>query len=157
AILPPGADLTIDPEIALGFEAGMKTQWLEDRLQVNASVFHTAIDDYQASIRDRVVGASYLANAGEVRSSGAEMEANYQPVPGVTLYGSVGYNDARYLSFHDAACPPELDNQQSCDFTGERVAGASPLTASSSFDYDTPVGGAGWRLRTTLEYSHADG
>jgi iron complex outermembrane receptor protein len=68
AVLPPGADLTVDPEIALGFELGIKTQWLQDRLQVNASAFHTTIDDYQASIRDRVVGASYLANAGEVRS-----------------------------------------------------------------------------------------
>jgi iron complex outermembrane recepter protein len=157
AILPLGADLTVDPEIALGFEAGIKTLWLDDRLQFNASAFHTTIDGYQASIRDRVVGASYLANAGEVRSVGAESEVIYRPWSKVTLTAGVGYNDARYESFRNAACPPELDNQDSCDFTGERVAGAPPLTLNGSFEYDVPLRNHRYRLRSLIDYSHADG
>ena len=157
AVLPAGATLTVDPEIALGYEAGLKTQWLADRLQFNLSAFHTTIDGYQASIRDRVVGASYLANAGEVSSVGAEMEILYRPVAQLTLAAGAGYNDARYESFRNAACPPELDNRESCDFTGERVAGAPPLTLNGSVDYDAPLGQLPYRLRTLIEYSHADG
>jgi len=157
AILPAGANLTIEPEIALGYEAGLKTSWLANRLEVNASTFFTIIDGYQASIRDRVVGASYLANAGEVRTRGVEAEAIYRPIPGFTLSGNVGYNDARYASFRNAACPPELDNQPSCDFTGQRVAGAPPLTFGTTLDYDTPLGNRPYRLRALLEYSHSDG
>lgn len=157
AVLPAGADFTVDPEIALGFEAGIKTVWLDHRLQFNASAFHTTIEGYQASIRDRVVGASYLANAGEVRSTGAEAEAVFRPVPELTLSANIGYNDARYESFRNAACPPELDNQESCDFTGEPVAGAPPLTLSGAVDYDAPLGSGAYRLRTLLEYSHGDG
>jgi iron complex outermembrane receptor protein len=157
AILPAGADLTVDPEIALGYEAGVKTQWLEDRLQFNVSAFHTTIEGYQASIRDRVVGASYLANAGKVRSAGAEIELVYRPVAGVTLSAGAGHNDARYESFQNAACPPELDNLESCDFSGERVAGAPPFTLNGSIDYDAPLGTLPYRLRALLEYSHADG
>lgn len=155
AILPAGADLTIEPEIALGYEAGIKSTWLENRLEVNASAFYTTIDGYQASIRDRVVGASYLANAGEVRSSGVEAEAIYRPIPEFTVSGSVGHSDARYASFRNAACPPELDNQPSCDFTDQRVAGAPPLTYGTTLDYEAPLGN--WRWRTLLEYSHSDG
>ena len=157
AILPAGADLTIDPEIALGYEAGIKTLWLEERLQFNVALFHTRIEGYQASIRDRVVGASYLANAGEVTSSGAEMQAIYRPLAALTLSGAAGYNDAHYESFRNSACPPELDNQPSCDFTGEPVAGAPPLTFSGNVDYDTQIGDGGWSARASLEYSHADG
>ncbi len=157
AILPAGADFTIDPEIALGYEAGIKTQWLERRLQLDAAVFYTTIDDYQASIRDRVVGSSYLANAGTVRTSGVEAEANYRPVENLTLSASAGYNDARYTSFRNAACPPELDNLASCDFTGQRVSGAPPLTLGGSIDYDRLLGIGTYRLRTRLEYSHGGG
>jgi iron complex outermembrane receptor protein len=158
AILPQGADLTIDPEIALGFEAGIKTLWLQGRLQWNLSAFDTRIEGYQASIRDRVVGASYLANAGEVRSTGGETELVYRANSGLTLSATAGYNDARYESFRNAACPPELDNQASCDFTGERVAGAPPLTLGGSIGHDAPL--KSWpryRVRTLLEYTHSDG
>jgi iron complex outermembrane receptor protein len=158
AILPQGADLTIDPEIALGFEAGIKTSWRQGSLLWNLAAFDTRIDGYQASIRDRVVGASYLANAGEVRSTGFETEASYRATSGLSLSAAVGYSDARYESFGDAACPPELDNFASCDFTGERVAGAAPLTLSGSIGHDAPL--KSWpryRVRTLLEYSHSDG
>ena len=131
--------------------------WLDSRLQLNVAAFHTTIDGYQASIRDRVVGSSYLANAGRVRTSGIEAEAIYRPLASVTLAGSVGYSDARYTSFRNAACPPELDNQPSCDFTGQRVTGAPPLTASGAVDYDRPLGGGTYRLRARLDYSHAEG
>ena len=157
AILPAGADFTIDPEIALGYEAGIKTSWLEHRLQVNASAFHTTVDGYQASIRDRVVGSSYLANAGKVRTRGVEAEVVYRPAPSLTLSGSAGYNDARYTSFRNAACPPELDNQPSCDFTGQRVSGAPPLTLGAAVEHDRPLGNGAYRLRARLDYSHADG
>jgi iron complex outermembrane recepter protein len=157
AILPAGADLTVDPEIALGYEVGVKTQWLEHRLQFNASAFHTTFDGYQASIRDRIVGATYLANAGKVRTEGVETEVIYRPVASLTLTGGIGYNDARYLSFRNAACPPELDNQDSCDFSGERVAGSPPLTISASLDYDAPLRNRPYRLRTLIDYSHSDG
>jgi iron complex outermembrane receptor protein len=157
AVLPAGADFTVDPEIALGFEAGVKTRWLDDRLQFNASVFDTQIDGYQASIRDRVVGASYLANAGEVSTRGAEAEVSYRPVPSLTLSAAAGYNDARYESFRNAACPPELDDQESCDFTGQRVTGAPPHTLSGSIDYDAAIRGVAWRWHASLEYSHSDG
>jgi len=157
AILPPGADLTVDPEIALGLETGIKARWLEGQLQVNVSAFHTTIDGYQASIRDRVIGATYLANAGKVRTMGAETEAIYRPVAGITLTAGAGYNDARYESFRNAACPPELDNQASCDFTGQRVAGAPPFTFNGSFAYDMPIAETQYRFRTLVDYSHADG
>jgi iron complex outermembrane receptor protein len=157
AILPAGANLTVDPEIALGFEAGFKSQWLAERLQFNISAFHTTIEGYQAAIRDRVIGATYLANAGDVRTIGAETELIYRPVTSITLTAGLGYNDARYLSFRNAACPPELDNQASCDYTGERVTGAPPLTVNSSFEYAAPIANTAYRLRTLVDYSHADG
>jgi iron complex outermembrane receptor protein len=157
AILPTGADLTVDPEIALGFEAGLKSQWLADRLQFNISAFHTTIDGYQASIRDRVIGATYLANAGKVRTVGAETEVIYRPVARITLAAGVGYNDARYESFRNAACPPELDNQASCDYSGQRVAGAPPLTINGSIAYEAPIADTQYRFRTLVDFSHADG
>jgi len=156
AILPPGAQRTVAPEIALGYELGVKTFWLEHRLQLNGAAFQTTVDGYQASIRDRVVGASYLANAGEVSTRGIEAEAIYRPVAGITLTGGVGYSDARYESFRNAACPPELDNQASCDFSGQRVAGAPPLTFNASVEVAKPMGSR-YQLRTSIDWARAGG
>jgi iron complex outermembrane recepter protein len=43
-------------------------------------------------------GQYYIANAGNAASKGVEFEIKYRPCSHVDLFGSVGYNDAQFLS-----------------------------------------------------------
>ena len=151
-ILAPGLDQTLRPEIANSVEIGWKKQWLEPGVQLSLAAFWTDVDDYQATLRDRAVNMFYLTNAGSIRSRGVEIESLFRPVTGLAFSLAAGWQDARYASFDSAPCPVETVNPTVCDFTGERVVGSPPWTASGSARYEFALGSGGYRAFTDLEY-----
>jgi iron complex outermembrane recepter protein len=155
AIVPPGADPTLDPEVANTVEVGWKSQWLSDKLQLNLAAFWMEVDDYQTTFRDRVRNTFYLTNAGSVRSRGVEFESRYRPTPNLDLFLAAGWNDASFTSFTDAPCPVETVNPTVCDFSGKRVPGSPPWSATGTFHYDFPFGARGHRVFSRLEYTHS--
>jgi iron complex outermembrane receptor protein len=154
AVVPAGVDPTIDPETANTIELGWKSQWLADRLQLNLAMFWTDVDDYQTTFRDRVRNTFYLTNAGSVRSRGVEIESEYRPIPNLDFSLAAGWNDASFSSFANAPCPVETVNATTCDFTGERVPGSPPWSATGAIDYDFAIGAGGHRLFSRVEYTH---
>ncbi|MFX8297343.1 hypothetical protein ABTL30_20210, partial [Acinetobacter baumannii] len=50
----------------------------------------------------------YLANAGQVRTRGIEVDSAFKPTSRLNLYANGTYTDAKYVRFVDAPCPPEL-------------------------------------------------
>ena len=120
--------LKVKPEIATSFEIGLKSQWFEHRLQVNADLFDSHIQDYQATYITTPPGGGsslqLLTNVGMVRTRGAELEIAAAPVNGLTLNGNVSYNDAIYLSYPNGPCAAEDVGQTSCNLSGRPVAGA---------------------------------
>ena len=154
AIVPPGVDPTIDPETANTIELGWKSQWLADKLQLNLAMFWMDVDDYQTNFRDRVRNTFYLTNAGSVRSRGVEFESRYRPLPNLDLSLAAGWNDASFTKFANAPCPVETVNPTTCDFTGHRVPGSPPWSATGAIHYDFPAGAGSHRVFTDLEYTH---
>jgi len=154
AIVPPGVDATIDPETANTLELGWKSQWLAGKLQLNLAAFWMDVDDYQTTFRDRVRNTFYLTNAGSVRSRGVEFESQYRPVSNLSLSLAAGWQDASFTSFANAPCPVETVNPTTCDFTGDRVPGSPPWSATGEIHYDFPFGSSGHRVFSQVEYTH---
>lgn len=75
------------------YEAGVKSQWLARRLTLNASLYSIDWNKVQQQIVLQC-GFNITANFGSARSKGAELEASYQPSPGLTLRLSAGYTSA---------------------------------------------------------------
>lgn len=153
AILAPGVDQTLRPETANSMELGWKSQWPASGIQLNLAAFWTDVDDYQATLRDRVLNTFYLTNAGSIRSRGVELESLYRPAPGLELSLEAGWHDATYTSFTSAPCPLETVNPTACDFTGERVVGSPPWTASGGARYEFLLGSSGRRAFADVEYT----
>lgn len=87
------------PETALTYEAGFRSQWLNRRLRVNATVFHTDYRDIQLR-RQTFVGrqiTTLIENAAKARIRGLEMEVMAKPVTGLTLNAVYGHLNPRYL------------------------------------------------------------
>jgi outer membrane receptor protein involved in Fe transport len=88
-------------EKATTWELGIKSTLLDRHLQLNAAVFDTRYKDIQLNIQ---VGTSpTIANAGNARIRGFELEAVAAPAEGLTINASVGYVDATYTSVAAAA------------------------------------------------------
>ncbi|KTE38617.1 MULTISPECIES: TonB-dependent receptor [unclassified Sphingopyxis] len=92
------------PETVTDYEVGTKLDLLGRRLRINAAIFQANYKDIQRTIVQAAPGGaivSLVTNAARARIRGGELEVTAIPVEGLTLSGSVGVNDAKYLDFTD--------------------------------------------------------
>lgn len=96
-----------DPETVDNYELGMKSEWLDQRLRFNASVYFMRYDDKQEelSVPVDVAGGTgqqtLFINASSAEIKGIELEIAAVPFDGFTLTGSLGLLDAKYNEFED--------------------------------------------------------
>jgi iron complex outermembrane receptor protein len=83
-----------DEEEAQTFEIGLKSQFLDRRLQVNAAVFKTDYEGIQLNFQQGV--SPTIQNAGDAEIKGAELEVLAALTEGFTLSASAGYTDSEY-------------------------------------------------------------
>jgi iron complex outermembrane recepter protein len=135
-ILPIGANPVIKPEVANNIELGIKSSLFNHRLEINGDLFYENIDNYQTTVRDRVLITSYLANAESARTRGAELELRWAVLAGLHLDAAVAYDQATYTSFHSAPCGTEWTGiATSCDLTGRPISGAPRWSGVGHVEY----------------------
>ncbi|MDO9249120.1 MAG: TonB-dependent receptor, partial [Phenylobacterium sp.] len=76
-------------------EGGVKTELWDRRLSLEGSVYHYAYENFQTSIRN-AAGTIVSANAGEAEATGFEGQVVARPATGVELFGTYGFNHARF-------------------------------------------------------------
>jgi iron complex outermembrane receptor protein len=152
---------TIKPEDVDHFEAGLKTQFWDRKATFNFAVYRTDISDYQATVTNGQLGVlrGYLANAGKVRSQGFEADFQTRPTDWFSAYANAAYTDAKYVTFVDAPCPPELSggttvaagqtpsapgtpgglSPANCNISGQRLPGVSKWTISYGAEVTAPA------------------
>jgi iron complex outermembrane receptor protein len=146
---------------------GIKTQFLDRKATLNISAFRTDISNYQAQVSNFAVGTirGYLANADKARSQGVEVDASFRPSERFNIYGNGAYTDAKFVSFKNAPCPPELSGGKAqaldangvprgptdlpgtpngvspaqCDISGAQLPGVSKWSFSYGFEGNVPV------------------
>lgn len=87
---------TYDPEKSHNFELFYKGRWLDDRLTINANVFHTRFRRQQVDIEDFVNLNNLIANAANSRSWGFEFEPTFRVTDQLTAFASIGYLDTKF-------------------------------------------------------------
>ncbi len=86
--LPPyGADFISN------YEIGLKTSWLDRRLNVNLALYKLDWTDIQLSFLG-ANGLTEIRNAGNARILGAELDVLLRPMTGLTLSAGLSINDA---------------------------------------------------------------
>jgi iron complex outermembrane receptor protein len=99
-------------------------------------VFWARIANYQTTVRDGVLLATYLANAESARTRGAELDLHWIVVAGLQVDATLGYDDAAYTSFHDAPCGAEWSGiATTCDLSGRPIAGAPRWSGYARAEY----------------------
>jgi len=88
----PVHPLTFKPEYVDAFELGTKNLLLDGALTLNTTAFYYNYQNYQIS---EIVDRSAINQNFNAHVKGAEVEATWEPIPGLRLNASGGYEDAR--------------------------------------------------------------
>jgi len=134
----PTNAVPIDEETSNAFEAGIKSQFLDNKVQLNLSAFTVQYDGFQANNFVLLNGGvvSNLTNAGKVKSDGFEADLIIAPIAGLTLRASGAYADAKVKQFN----PNPLTNAPDAR-NGTRLPLAPKFSYNLGMDYERPVGG----------------
>lgn len=83
------------PETSKEVEVGLKSEWLDRRLRINADYFHEDTINYQVTEFAATTGVVVL-NVGGYKDDGVEFESSFIPFTGVHLGWDWGYNHIAY-------------------------------------------------------------
>jgi iron complex outermembrane recepter protein len=83
---------TFKPEFINAYELGTKNTLLDGGLTVNGDVFYYDYKGYQIS---QIVNRTSINLNFDATVKGAELEANYEPIPGLKFNFAGGYEDTR--------------------------------------------------------------
>lgn len=93
---------TLGNEITNQFEAGFKSDFIDDKLSFNATYFYIHNDNQVGEVLLQDDNGSWVAQGygernGEIRNQGIELELNTTPVQGLNIRGGYAYIDAKYM------------------------------------------------------------
>jgi iron complex outermembrane receptor protein len=141
-----------DPEFADSFEAGIKTDLLDNRLRMNLTAFYVTYEDQQRSTVVPVPPADQETrtfNASDVTAQGLELELTAALARGLTAKAAIGYLDAEYDKFEI-----DLDGNGTIDqdLSGRTPTRSPEWTAGFDLTYVRPVGAGIVTLNGNVNY-----
>jgi iron complex outermembrane recepter protein len=136
-----GIEDRVAAEVSRTAELGFKSALFDSRLQLNGSLFRTALDNTAYFVFVGAVGAQVLVNIDEVRISGGELEAQWRLSDGLDLYAGLGRSDSRIESYrlnpaavgNHAPYVPATSINAGLQY---RAALGGPLRAVARIDYE---------------------
>ena len=88
------------PDTLTNNEVGIKSEWLEHRLQVNLSYYHMKWADVQVPLfnPNALGNTTFVTNGADYTVDGAELQLVARVWEGLTVQGSASYNDSKQTS-----------------------------------------------------------
>jgi iron complex outermembrane receptor protein len=159
--LPAGISPVVKPETVNAWELGVKSQFWDRRVTLNAAAYWTEVKNYQAGVTEQIGTTSssirYISNIPGVRSRGFELDLTVAPTEWIRFSGSAAYNQATYKDYRNAQVAPENRNlTQIQDLTGVQLANAPKFIYNIAADLVQPVSllTPSDELYTRLDYNH---
>jgi iron complex outermembrane receptor protein len=119
----------VNPEAIDAWQIGVKSEWLQDRLRLNATGFAYRYRNIQ--VDQLVAGATVLVNAADARMRGFDVEAEYRASNYASLHAGVAFLRGRYEDFRTAPITTPARNAAG-DLTG-----GNSLTPGDASGHDT--------------------
>ncbi|HEU4430415.1 MAG TPA: TonB-dependent receptor, partial [Myxococcota bacterium] len=145
-----------DEETLLAYEAGLKSQWFDSRLQLNFAAFYSDYENLQTDIftANSFGAGSETVNAGKAKIPGVELEALALPFEGVTLSLNYGWMNPKY---EDLLLRHPLTNDFVDMSDGAKFGYRPDQTLAAAVTYTTqPVGSLGLVLSAGLDVRYTD-
>lgn len=141
-----------DPEKVTSYETGIKSDFFNRRLRVNANLFLAKLKDKQTQqFRAGSGGASSITvNAGSATFKGVELEIEALPVEQLRLNASFGHTDREYDTFTvlDPASNMFVDIAGEAQFS---YTAKTTVTAGAEYSFGNVLSG---ELSARVDYSY---
>lgn len=134
------AIVPLEPEFATNFEVGFKTEFADNRVRLNATVFRMDYEDLQVF---RLVGSLLVGASAQATSSGLELDLTALLSENWIVSASYGYLDATYDTFISG----------SDDLSGNRLPRSAKNSFSASSNYVLDLSG-GSTMDLDLSYTY---
>lgn len=140
--------LVFGREAVSGFEVGYKGELFDRRLRFNATAYTYKYEGLQVVAFDTASFSYQTKNAASARISGFTASLNWVATENLRFDGSIGYNDAHFISFPNAQCYTGQTLAQGCsagvqDLSGKPLVRAPKVTFNLGGEYNAKLGG-GW-------------
>ena len=122
---------SFDPEEVSTYEVGIKSEWFERRMRLNAAAFYTEYDNMQIQVLSG--GFFDITNAGDAEISGGELELTGVIGDNFNLNAGIGYLDAKYTSVTEEAIAAGVTKNNDLPMTPE-------WTVNLGAQYRLPLG-----------------
>ena len=123
---------TYDPDTTQNYEIGAKSEVLDHRLLLDASVYYIKWKDIQLQLTNPISGIFYYANGSEAKSQGLELSAQAKPLTGLSITDWVAWNDARLTE-------PMPPGSSVVGASGDRLPYSEPFSGNLSLEQTFPL------------------
>lgn len=120
--------LTYQPEYTDNYEAGLKTEWLQNRLRANFAAYYTYWRDQQQTL---AVPDFRILNIGEMYSRGVELELTALPVRNFEIRYNLGVVNTGY----DKLLLTNEAGTDNADYEGNRQVFTPGFSSALSLSY----------------------
>jgi len=141
------------PEKDLDFEGGFKTQFLDNRLQLDATAYHVDVSNLQLYV-PLPNFVEVIEGEGKTQNTGFEVDARALPVDGLTVTGGFNYNNPTFDSgSFDAADAYNCAEIASCSATEKHVPPPYGLLEQPTGGNTVPLSSK-YTFSATAEYDY---
>jgi len=128
----PGVPNEYAPDKTQNYEIGLKGDFFQHALTLDASLYDIDWKNIQLSLIDPQNLQEYTANASRARSKGLELSVESRPLKGLVISGWVAFNDAKLTEGFPATSTV-------LGVPGERLPYASRFSGNLSVQQDFPL------------------
>lgn len=141
-----------NPEIAVNYEAGIKSRLLDDRVLLNLAAFYTQYNDMQVSLVLNGAGGLYseIKNAARAVSKGIEASLVAKPTARLELSGGLQLLNARFVDF--VTIDPRYPALGAFNQKGNPLSRAPDTTINLAAQYTWPAASGAVTLRGEGSY-----
>ncbi|MFC4292588.1 TonB-dependent receptor [Sphingorhabdus arenilitoris] len=138
----------LEPEQVDAFEVGLKSRFLDNRVQLNLAGFYY---DYKNQQIAQIIGATSFLRAANGRVFGAEAELAFQAIDTLRFDAALGYLNTKYKGNNiDPTDPTSL----TLNINGNRFPNAPEFTASAGVDLTLlDTGKHKFQIRGDVQYT----
>jgi iron complex outermembrane recepter protein len=145
------ARIPFDPEEVTNYEVGFKTDLLDRRMRLNASIFYMDYTDLQVTQTNAACLCNLTDNAASAEIKGIESEFQFAITRGARIFLSGSYVDTKYVDFLESALNPSTG--QRLDSSGNRLQRTPETQVSGGFDITASIGNWQDALNVRVNYS----
>lgn len=153
---------TTDQQESVVYEVGLKSVLADGDLIFNLAGYYTEYSNLLAQFQvidpNTGIGVTFSENSGTIDVYGVEMEATWNPTPGLTLSAIASYMDSTFGEFGQTS-PYQLNNGTQdlfVDLSGETTTFSPEFTMTLIGSYEFDLGSSG-TLTPVVQTYYSDG